>query len=213
MIALIIVAVILLLITAILILPLDIFISFKDDFYAEVRLFNIRVLKSESTESESDSKKSSKNNSDIEKAQGILKKNKKLFVFLKDKYGFLGATKSVLGLVKDVLHHIKDFLKHIKIKKIEFNLTIASSDAAQTAIDYGIACAAVYPVMAFLSSCAKIEFKSINVKSDFTSNKSSFDFSGIIRMSLIHFLIVEAKFYEEYNQFLLKENYNERQQN
>ena len=213
MIALIIIAVILSLITALLFLPLDINLSLKDDFYFEVLFSHIKIFKSDKKPKKKKTKapKAQKTGNDNALPEKIASKPKKLFEFLKEKHGFMGAVKSIFGFFKDCLSSIKKLLKHIKIKKVELNLTVASSNAAKTAIQYGIACAAVYPVLAFLDSFASVEFKSINITSDFNSDAPDFNFSLTVRMRIFFLIAAALGLYKQYTLYLQKENYNERQ--
>lgn len=209
MIALIILAAVLLILLAVLFLPLDVCIKFLNDFYVKIKFAGVKVFE---IEPKSKEKKSAPADtvSDQKAENEAVRESKQIFSFLKEKYGFMGAVKSVLSFVVDALSHIKRLLKHTKIKRVEFNLTVAGSDAAQTAIEYGVACTAVYPVMAFLNSCAEINFKNINVKSDFNSKGAEFNFSAVVRLRIFFCVLAAFKIYKEYKQFLLKENYNER---
>lgn len=210
MIFLIILVAVLLLLLAILFLPIDVSVGFLNDFYVKVKFAGIKVFETDGKDNEDQEQISESDESEPDKPKKEDSAPKKLFGFLKEKYGFIGAVKTLFSFFSDVLYHIKKFLKHIKIKKVILNLTVAGQDAAQTAIEYGVACATVYPVTAMLSSCAEIRFKSINVKSDFNSKKCEFGFSASVRLRAFFLGLTAFKVYKEYKQFLLKENYNER---
>ncbi|MBR6510400.1 MAG: DUF2953 domain-containing protein [Clostridia bacterium] len=208
-------ALLLILSLALLFLPVSVFIKFKEDFFVKIKFFGIKVYeipqkkdKKDKTPKEISDKKAEKNE---EKAENIvLSKAKSFFGFFKKKYGFFGAVKKLLGFFNDALTHIKPFLRHIKVKKVILNLVISGDDAADTAIKYGQVCTAVYPVLSFFESVCGVDFKKINVKSDFTDNKNEFDFSLLIKLKIFYLLKTAFKVYKEYKNFTLKENYNER---
>ena len=208
MIALLILGIFAFLIILILFLPVNAFISFKDEFYikiklAGIKLFEVPTKKDKPKENTKKSDSQNESNSALDKAQG-------LFDFLKEKYGFFGAVKKLLVFFKDILTHIKKLLSHIKIKNINVKITVSGEDAASTAIEYGKVCSAVYPVLSFLDSFEKIEFKKIDINSDFSENKKEFEFSLKLKLQIIYMLIVAFKIYSNYKNFTLKENYNER---
>lgn len=208
-------AFILLLGLALLFLPVSVFIEFKEDFFVKIKFFGIKVYeipqkkdKKEKTPRQIEGKKANK---EPEKTENIvLSKAKSIFEFFKKKYGFFGAVKKLLGFFNDALTHIKPFLRHIKVKKVVLNLIISGDDAADTAIKYGQVCTAVYPVLSFFEAVCGVDFKKINVKSDFTDGKNEFDFSLLVKLKIYYLLKTAFKVYKEYKNFTLKENYNER---
>ncbi len=206
----IILGIMLLLLFLLLFLPVSVYIKFKEKFHIKIHFCGIKLFetKTEQKKEQDDYKKS-----DSEKPKAKNKNEiKSLWNFLKEKHGFKDAVKTVLGFTSDLLSHIKKFLRHIKIEKVKLNLIIASSDAAKTAIEYGEICSAIYPITAFLQSYAKINFKNINISTDFTSEESHFDFSAAIRLRVFFLLIAAFRCYNQYEKFILKENYNERKQ-
>lgn len=210
----------LLLVAGILFLPLTVHLKFQDDFYLKIKFAGIRVFKIEPKEEVEKQEKPKDTVTDKKAENTVVKEGKKLFQTLKEKYGFGGAVKSLFGFFASVLSHIKKLLWHIKICNIKLKLTVAGSDAAETAIEYGAVCAAVYPVMAFLESYAKMGLKNIDVRSDFTGGKNEFGFSAIIKMQVFFLLVAAFRVYKEYKNYLsgvyeasapdLKENNNER---
>lgn len=214
MIAIVIICIILIIILGLLFLPISVSVKFKEDFFVDVFFAGIKVYKL----SPEKAKKSDKKNPDMSQKQrqqkeenAVLKESKALFTFLKEKYGFIGAVKTVFAFLNDVLAHIKKILPTVKLKKVILNLTVATDNAADTAIEYGIVCACVYPVLAILNSCAKIGLKNVNIKSDFEGKNSDFDFSVLVGFRLFYFILAAIRVYCEYKNFILKEKYNERE--
>ena len=207
MIALIIIGVLFFCLAAILFLPLDAVINFKEEFGFKVKFSGIKVFTLKKDAEEKAESKAQLETTAAEKgeteAYGIFKK-------LKGKYGFSGAVKQIFELIKDILPHIKRLLKHIKFKRVIFDIVIAEDDAAKTAIEYGRICAVAYPLLSALEAIANIKYKAINISSDFGSKNSEFSFEGIIRTRIIFLLIALIKVYSEYKKFTVRIENDER---
>lgn len=209
MIALYILGGILLIILLVLFLPVSVHIKFVEDFFVKIKFAGIKVFRIEPSKDETEKTDTGDTVSDKKAENTAVKESKRIFLKLKEKYGFSGAVKTVLGFIGDVLAHIKSLLRHIKIKRVEFSLTVAAEDAAQTAIEYGSVCGVAYPVFAMLESCAEIGFKNINIRSDFNSGKPEFAFSAVVKMQIFFLLLTAYRVYSEYKKFISKENCNE----
>lgn len=197
MIALYILGGLLLIIAVALLLPVGVDLKYDEDFSFKVRLAGITAYKPKQKEI-----KESK-----DKPQGTAKKDIQLktsFQKLKGKYGFTGAVKEIFAFLHSCLKHLGGLLKTVKFRKVKLNLTVAASDAAKTAIQYGEVCSAVYPVLSYLDSIANIRYKEINVKSDFCSTKGSFNFSLNVRVQIIFLIITAYKIYKEYKNFSVR---------
>ena len=194
MIALYIIGTIFLLLLAILLLPLKVKISFCEEFSFKVKFLFFTVYKPK--EKPIENKKSTKKEPP--------KKTESMFSELKSKNGFVGAVKEIFKLFSDSLQHIKFLLRFIKFKNIKLNLNVASTDAAGTAIQYGAVCSVVYPVLSFFESIANVKYKNINIKSDFDSKESRFDFSLDISLQLLFLLLSGFKIYKEYKKFSVR---------
>ncbi len=195
MIALYILAALLLLIAAVLLLPVSVYLEYNNDFFFKVKFAGIKVFEPKKTKSQNTQKTDTKVK---EKKENQFKTS---FEILKDKKGFSGAVREIFTLLKDCLKHIGFLLKTLKFRKVEFNLTVATENAAKTAIEYGALCSAIYPTLSFFDSIANVKYKKINVKSDFESEKPSFDFSLIINLQIIFLIITAFKVYKEYKKF------------
>ena len=200
MIFLIILGIILFVLGLLLFLPVKISLAFKDELNLKVNFSGLKIF--ETKNDTEDKKEESETEKKEAKAKG--NKAKKLFSRLKDKYGFSGALKEIFSFFLKCLSHIKGLLRHIKIKRICLNITVASPDAAKTAIEYGAVCAAVYPVLALIDTVPNIAFREINVKSDFNSENSQFDFSLVIKLQIFFALISAFKIYKEYKNFNIR---------
>ena len=206
---LIILAVFLLILAAVLFLPLTLNITFKDGFFLKLRFSGIKFFEIE-PERDEDKPQKKDTISDKTAENKAVTFGKEMFSQLRQKYGALGAVKRLLVLFGDILSHIKRLLRHIKIKKVRLNLTVATDNAAMTAIEYGTVCGLVYPALSFLDTCAGVDFKQINVASDFDSKESQFDFSLTVRLRIFYLLQAALGAFIEYKKFVKEENLYER---
>lgn len=190
--------------TLILFLSVTVKISFKEDFVVAVKFAGIKVF--EFNTSEPETKKEIKT---AENTKGAENKEPNVFEQLKQRYGFTKTVQILFSFVEKLLTHIKKLLRHIKINKVILNLSVATDDAASTAIEYGVVCSAVYPVLALISSVAEIKYKQINVSADFNSKKPQFDFKLNVTSRVIFLLIAALKAFMEYKNFT-EEYINER---
>ena len=120
------------------------------------------------------------------------KKNKKSLVDTLKNYAASKSKKELIGEIfgylKIVLSRFKALLKHTRFKKAVLDLTVATDDAANTALLYGKLCSLVYPVISLLDAAMKFDPKSISVKTDFASSEIKFSMSGILKVKLIYIL-------------------------
>ncbi len=132
-------------------------------------------------------------------------KIKEIFLKKKEKEGFFGAVKDMLNLLKTLTEKTLPLIKKITVENLELYLTVASDDAAKTAIEYGALCTALYPTLSLIMSNAKVKAKKIDIGTDF--NKTSYDFKASFTAKLriiylVKFIITlkktlkEGKFYE-----------------
>ncbi len=202
MIFLIILCVILFIIAAVLFLPVSVFVDFKEDFLIEIFFSGIKVYEMKPKE---------KNTHEQAQKSEIKQKNPpSLFQKFREKYGFSGAVKEFFGFFKQVLSNTKQFLRHIKIKRLKLFISIATDDAAKTAIEYGTVCAAAYPVLSALDGISGIRYKKIDIKSDFESKTPQFSFSFYITLQIFFLLIALFKIYKDYKKFIARIESDER---
>ncbi len=181
-------------------MPVSLFLSFNGDFSVKIKLGGICVFNSDNTKPEDGKpEKNTKPETENKKADSGEKQN--LFTALKAKLGFTGAVKEILYTAKSALVKIKKQLKKITVKRLTVDISIASDNAAKTAVEYGAVCAAVYPLLSFLESTADIGIKQINVSSDFNSQKPHFSFSAVVRLRIIYLIIAAFAAFCEYNKF------------
>ncbi len=122
--------------------------------------------------------------------------------------GFAGSVKyfaEVLGLLLKKLWWV---VKRFKFRRFKMDLIIATDDAANTAIEYGGICCAVYPVISLLESMADFKSKELNISADFDKTKPEFCASISVTTRLIFWLIAAVSALIEYYKIQHKESEN-----
>lgn len=195
----------LLLVLLILFLPFSVMVDVEKQFSLKIKMLGIKLY-----EMKPDSDEKLPTKTAEEKSKTNKKPNENsvtdIFARIKKEQGFVAAVKAGMDLASRMLKNVKRFLRHISIEKIRLGITVASDDAAKTAIDYGIVCQAVYPVTAVLNSFANVKFKEINVTSDFQSAKPSFRFAATVKMRIFYLIVIALKCYNEWKNFLTETN-------
>lgn len=184
-----------LIIILLLFLPLRVNLKFLDDFYFDIKILGFKVYPPKDKKKKLEKPQKPKHEETSEKS---------FFQKLKEKRGFKGSIKELFSLFFAVLNPLKRFLRFIKFRNIKVSLSVAGEDAAKTAIDYGIICSIVYPVLSIFDSILNVKYKSIDIRSDFEGKSSSFDFSLSIKTSLIFVLIFGYKIFKEYKNFCIR---------
>ncbi len=181
-----------------LLIPISLDISFKDDFFLKLKIGGIKAFE---IEPKSDENPKQSDTISDKKAEKV---TENIFTLLKKKHGFSGAVKELFNFFLALLNRLKSLLKHILIRRLCLDMTVASNDAAQTAIEYGVVCSAVYPLLAFLDSNLNLKMKSVNVVSDFDKDKPDFSFSVVIKVKVIFLLVMAIIALSEYKNFRMR---------
>lgn len=183
MIALYIVLSVLLLLFSISLLPVSLSLKYRDEVSLTASVAAIKILlypkkKKKVKISDYTLKKTEKQKKKASK-KALKRQNQK---YVKKTNGKPNEKKTLLenlGLIRELLGaFIGGVVKHAKIKTEKIVLTVATDDAAKTALLYAAVNNAVLLIVAFLDSCKKIEklHKSeISVNADFLAEKCSAD--------------------------------------
>ena len=198
MIALIVLGVIICFFGFLCLLPLSIDLVYEDDFAFKIKYAGITFINSER-----DAKPKTKNHKKITDITPQKKDN-----FIKKTYkqrGLSGTVKYFSNILSIVLKKLWWLVKRFKFRQFKFDLTVATDDAANTAIQYGEICAALYPVFAVVQSVVDIKPKSININADFEKTKWEFKTCVKIRARLLYWLIASIGLIAQYLKFQRKE--------
>ena len=68
---------------------------------------------------------------------------------------------------------LKDFFRHIIVKKLLLSISIAGSDAADTAVKYGYCCSAVYPAFGIIVGAVRCKKYGGDISPDFEEKAKS----------------------------------------
>ena len=198
MIALIVLGSILLLLLILCVLPLTINFSYEHDLLFKIKYAGITLV---NNEKESSHKKHSSKN--IEK-KAPQKKENFISKIYKQK-GLLGTVRYFSDVITIILKKFFWLAKHFKIRRLKFDLIIATDDAARTAIQYGEVCAALYPLFTALQAFTNLKPKSININADFDKTKWEFKTHVLVKAKLCFWLVATIGVITQYLKLQRKE--------
>lgn len=207
--ALIILGIIVAIILFLLFMPLNFDLVYDGDLFIKFKYLGITVF--DDQKSEKKARKPQKQKTKSEKSTPSKKDN--FFVKLYKQKGLLGAIGYCSDIAKIVLQNLPRIFKKIKFRKLKLDLTVATDDAANTAIRYGEFCAVLYPVLSLLQSIIDLKPHEINIKPDFDKTETEFKGAVIAKAPAIYFIIVLISISKEVNKLKYKESEkNERKQ-
>lgn len=147
-------------------------LSFRFKFDGEPELFlrylflKIRLVPPKEKES-SQEKKTEEKKQPEKKPQ----KKKSNFKKLYEKQGFDGLLEIIKEAVSIVKNASEKTLRHTVIKNLKIDIIIVGDDAADTAMKYGYACAAIYPAVSFIDSSMKLKRREIDIAAGFNEKQ------------------------------------------
>ncbi len=105
---------------------------------------------------------------------------------------------AVFKNIKLITDRLKWLVKHINVKRLRIKAVCASGDAAETAMEYGTACAVIYPMVGYIQSNLKVRQKGIylDVRCDFNEQKPEFEVETTLSVQI--FQLVRALIYIVY---------------
>lgn len=101
--------------------------------------------------------------------------------------------KSALKLIKCLKDILFEFIRLVKLENLTFILKIGDEDKMQTALNYGHACAALYPIFSFINSLRPMNNYNIRVCPDFESQKNFLHMNIQIKIRVFHLLRCAVK--------------------
>lgn len=114
--------------------------------------------------------------------------------FLKRAYrerGLVGLLRLLQGVVKAAGSALRKLLPHVRMRRLSVNVAVATADAADTAVTYGLTCSVVYPAVAILVASARCRHYDVAVTADFQAEESRIDAVADIKVRIL-FVIVAA---------------------
>lgn len=157
---------ILLFILLVLLIPVGIKLKYQNELqlFLYIGFVKLRLIpeKPKKTKKEKAKKKTENKTDEPEKNKNIIKE--------KGLPWLVSLLKKLAELAGGVL---KDFFKHIIIRKLMLSITVASDDAAKTAVNYGYYCSAVYPAVGLIAGAVKCKKYGVDIKPNFDENAKS----------------------------------------
>lgn len=187
--ALIIITAIILFLLILLFLPLTVDLSYDDKFILKIKYAGIVFYNNSKVKKDKKAKKSQSKEDNCENKKASKKKDNFVISTYKQK-GLLGTIKYFSNILALVLKKLWWLIKRLKFKKFKLDLSVATNDAADTAIEYGKTCAALYPVLSLLQTNINFKPQEINVRADFEKNKTEFKISVMLTTSVFNYLIM-----------------------
>ncbi len=122
--------------------------------------------------------------------------------------GFKGTIDFLFSPEIGFWRRVRYLMKKVVIKKFRLNATIASVDAAETALLYGGVCAVLYPVVGFLETVMDFKEDNMKIVCNYESAEPDLDFFAEIKIRVIYLLIAVFKIIPDITKILkeVKEN-------
>ncbi|MGM9645176.1 MAG: DUF2953 domain-containing protein [Eubacteriales bacterium] len=191
---LIVIGCIILLIAAFLAMRLNVVVSYKDSLcvYAKVLFIKIPIY----PQKEKEKKKKKKEKKPPEKA--VEKEEDK-----KEEKGDkkVSPVKILWQMRESILRLIEKFFGYLHFKFIRLKITVGCEDAAKTAIAYGLTTQSVAYLIEILNNISNVDISKhseIYVKSDFISQKSSFDGKVVLYIRVLPLFKVAFRAIKEF---------------
>ncbi len=129
------------------------------------------------------------------------KKGKKKAPLTEEKKGekksadLVGKVEQAVDFVKASLESIGWLIGKIKASRLYVRAVCGGEDAAQTAMEYGLICAVLYPLVGLLEANLRIDprARQLEIGCDFDSKQAEFEFDLILSLRVYHAAQAVAK--------------------
>ena len=156
---------ILLVVFLLLLMPVKLKASYNEDFRCSLKIGFIKIQ----LYPQKPKKKKKPPKKDDEKSKHEEKKKESL---IKEK-GISWLFDLIKKIADLAVGALKDFFRHIIVKKLLLSISIAGSDAADTAVKYGYCCSAVYPAFGIIVGAVKCKKYGVDISPDFEEKAKS----------------------------------------
>ena len=187
-------------------LSLTVDLKFCGELILKIKYSGITFFDSEKKVKVKKSKKGKKQAK--EKSQDNAPKKENFFKKTYKQKGLLAAIRYFSEIFILLLKKLCWVIKHFKFRKVYLELSVAAPDAADTALNYGRVCSAVYPVLSFLQSNADFKAKNININADFDKTESKLELSFSVTTKLFFWVVAAMSALFEYLKLQHKESEN-----
>ncbi len=179
-------------------LPLSINLVYEHKLMFKIKYAGITLLNSEKERKTTGNGNNKKESSPPQQKENFIKKTYK-------QKGLLGTVQYFSNILKIVLKKFWWLAKRFKFRQFKFDLTVATDDAANTAIQYGEVCAAIYPIFSIIQSAVDIKPKSVNINADFDKTNWEFKTCILVKAQLLYWLIAAIGALAQYLKLQRKE--------
>lgn len=188
MIALYIIGGIILLLLLLLIIPVSADMRYKDKFTVSVIYGGIKVFDS-SKPKRKKMQKPEQSKNEQEKPTEEKQKKENFITKIFNEKGKIEGIKFLGSLIKLAVSRIIWLIRKIKFRQFFLDISIASDDAANTAISYGAVCAVVYPIINLLDQNTDLSVKKVNIYTDFDKLSPEIEAAISVKTRLIYAVI------------------------
>lgn len=186
MIPLLVIGAVLLLLVVLLLVPIKLQVSFREEFTAQVKFLFFRFpLASQEEPEESTAEEKPAGEKGPSSSSGLHKKLKGML----RREGLGGFLRSLKELAQTVETASVKLLKKVKLKKFDLYVCLGGkNDAAAAAVLYGQVSGVVYTACGILFGVFPCRKKSVTVDLDYSKEDYRIEFSGIASVRLLFFL-------------------------
>lgn len=195
MIAVYVIIAVIVLLLLLLFLPLCVSLKYQESFSFSIRFGGVLIpVKKEK-------KKPQKEKAKKEEPQKEQPKKKNFMVEYAKENGLQETVSRVCRFARRVMERSLWLFRKIQIRHLNFSLSVATKNAADTAVLYGSVCAAIYPFFSFLHQQFDCKSEHIDVSADFEGEQSRFEFSADVQSNLFFLLITALSVFRYYRKF------------
>ena len=198
MIALYIILGILLLIFLILMIRVQVFVTFADELSITVKvLFYQKTIlpsppKHEKKKKAKPDKKPKKEEKTTETEEKEPEKKQSYLSKLKEKKGLSGLVSLLTDVARIAGGLLKGLFSHIVIHKLDVGIALNSGDAASTAVTYGKLCSVVYPAVNIITAATVCKNYNVSIEPVFDSEEKTEVYADIHAHLRLIFAVWEA---------------------
>jgi hypothetical protein len=117
---------------------------------------------------------------------------------------------TIISLATLILDELIAIIKKMRIDRLKVTVACGGNDAAEVAVDYGIACAAVYPLVGYATSGTSIKESAtdVNIYCNFDGD-SLFEFEMAVSVRIFHLVSSALRGLSDIAEFAAENNAEE----
>lgn len=115
--------------------------------------------------------------------------------------GLPGLLQLLRGLAKAARGALKVLLPHVRAKNLSLDVAVATDDAADTAVAYGLSCSVIYPALSALVGAMRCNRYHVEVRADFQADKPHIQGEADLKIRLVFLIAAALKALLQYMKF------------